>query len=69
MCLDIICRGQHEKARKTLEWVRGTKNVDTEFEEIVGAVAIAETNVGQWGLLFSPRNRGVLVIHNPFVQP
>ena len=55
----LVARGKIEQARRTLERVRGTPNVDAEFADIVEAVD-ASRNVNK-GAIFQKKYRPVLV--------
>ena len=55
----LVARGKIEQARRTLERVRGTPNVDAEFADIVEAVDAAR-NVNK-GAIFQKKYRPVLV--------
>ena len=55
----LVYRGKVEKARRTLERVRGTPNVDAEFADIVEAVENGK-NVNKFAI-FQKKYRPVLV--------
>lgn len=52
----LVERGQHEKARRNLEKIRGIANVDVEFEDIQEAARFASSiKKNQWRAMFSKR--------------
>lgn len=55
----LVYRGKIEQARRCLERVRGTPNVDAEFADIVEAVENGK-NVNKWAI-FQRKYRPVLV--------
>lgn len=59
-----------EKSRQVLEKVRGTKDVDAEFESIVYATGVAEASENPFIALLRRKNRPqlVLAIAMPFFQ-
>eukprot|EP00891_Asterochloris_glomerata_P006021 jgi/Astpho2/6021/Aster-03978 len=63
-------RGHPEKARRVLEKVRGTKNVDAEYEDILEACDISHAIAGRWRVLFTRKYRPVLTgaVLIPFFQ-
>lgn len=63
-------RGHVEKSRQVLEKVRGTKDVDAEFESIVYATGVAEASENPFIALLRRKNRPqlVLAIAMPFFQ-
>ena len=45
----------HVQARKNLEYVRGRKDVDKEFNDLVEAARIAAQCKNPWGTIFSKK--------------
>lgn len=58
----ILARGHPEKAKKVLEKIRGTKNVDEEFQDLVEASEAAKKVEHPWTNITQPRYRPQLVI-------
>ncbi|PKI76762.1 sugar transport protein 10-like [Punica granatum] len=66
----IIERGHHEEARRMLQKVRGTENVDHEFRDLVAASEAAKSVDNPWKNIKQRRYRPQLVICSfiPFFQ-
>ncbi|XP_031374148.1 sugar transport protein 10-like [Punica granatum] len=66
----IIERGHHEEAKRMLQKIRGTENVDAEFEDLIAASEAAQKVQQPWKNMFLPRYRPQLVICSliPFFQ-
>lgn len=66
----LIERGKKEEARKMLVKVRGTENVDNEFNDLVEASDAAKQSKQPWKDLFERKHRPhlVIVILIPFFQ-
>ncbi|KAK8529687.1 hypothetical protein V6N13_102591 [Hibiscus sabdariffa] len=66
----IMERGNPEKARQMLQKIRGTVNVDAEFQDLVDAVQEAKKVENPWTNILEPRYRPqlVLCIIIPFFQ-
>ncbi|KAK3408695.1 hypothetical protein EUGRSUZ_J00879 [Eucalyptus grandis] len=66
----IIERGHHEEAKRMLQKIRGTENVDHEFHELVLASEAANKVEHPWRNILQPRYRPQLVICSliPFFQ-
>ncbi|KAJ6810449.1 sugar transport protein 14 [Iris pallida] len=58
----LVEQGKLEEARRTLERVRGTKNVDAEFEDLKEASVAAQAVKNPFRNLLKPQNRPQLVI-------
>ncbi|KAK6126936.1 hypothetical protein DH2020_039323 [Rehmannia glutinosa] len=58
----LIERGSIQKGRKVLEKIRGTKNVDAEFEDIVDASTLANAVKHPFREILKRRNRPQLVM-------
>ncbi|PON44333.1 Sugar/inositol transporter [Trema orientale] len=58
----LIQRGSTEEGRKVLEKLRGTENVEAEFQDIVAAKELASTVKRPFVSIFKRRNRPQLVI-------
>lgn len=58
----LVEQGKLEQARSTLEKVRGTKNVDAEFEDLKEASEAARAVKNPFRNLLKPKNRPQLVI-------
>ncbi|KAI3418630.1 uncharacterized protein J3R85_013575 [Psidium guajava] len=58
----IIERGHHEEAKKMLQKIRGTENVDHEFRDLVQASEAAKKVDHPWRNILEPRYRPQLVI-------
>ncbi|POO03528.1 Sugar/inositol transporter [Trema orientale] len=66
----ILERGNPEKARKMLQRIRGTDNVDEEFQDLLEASEAAKKVEHPWRNILQPRYRPQLVICSfiPFFQ-
>ncbi|KAF4355595.1 hypothetical protein CsatB_026608 [Cannabis sativa] len=66
----ILERGNPEKARKMLEKIRGTKNVEEEYQDLLQASEAAKKVEHPWRNILQPRYRPQLVICSviPFFQ-
>ncbi|KAL4363101.1 hypothetical protein GQ457_04G004530 [Hibiscus cannabinus] len=66
----IMERGNPEKARQMLQKIRGTVNVDAEFQDLVDAVQEAKKVENPWANILEPRYRPqlVLCVVIPFFQ-
>ncbi|DBB00261.1 TPA: Transcription factor stp1 [Trebouxia sp. C0004] len=58
----LLERGFPEQARKNLEYVRGRKDVDKEFNDLVEAAHIASQCKNPWGTIFSKKYWPQLVL-------
>ncbi|RXH78562.1 hypothetical protein DVH24_002080 [Malus domestica] len=58
----ILERGNPEKAKKMLKKIRGTDNVDNEFQDLLAATDDAQKVENQWTNITQPRYRPQLVI-------
>ena len=58
----LVERGDKEKGRKVLEKIRGTDNVDAEFQDIVDASEFARAIEHPFKNIFEKRNRPQLVM-------
>ncbi|KAM0977404.1 hypothetical protein ACFX13_020518 [Malus domestica] len=58
----ILERGNPDKARKMLKKIRGTNNVDEEFQDLLDATDAAQKVENQWTNITEPRYRPQLVI-------
>lgn len=58
----LIQRSSNEKGRKVLEKLRGTENVEAEFQDIVSASEIARTVKRPFVSIFQKKNRPQLVM-------
>ncbi|PQQ12913.1 sugar transport protein 10-like [Prunus yedoensis var. nudiflora] len=58
----ILERGHPEKAKKMLQKIRGTDNVDEEFQDLLNATEVANRVENQWINITQPRYRPQLVI-------
>lgn len=58
----LVERGRMEEARRTLRKIRGTNNIEPEFEDLVEASRIAKEVKHPFRNLLQPRNRPQLVI-------
>ncbi|KAJ6362073.1 hypothetical protein OIU78_002469 [Salix suchowensis] len=58
----LIERGMRDKGRKVLEKIRGTKNVDAEFEDMVDASELANSIKHPFRNILVKRNRPQLVM-------
>lgn len=58
----ILERGHTEKSRQMLQKIRGTDNVDNEFQDLVDASEAAKAVEHPWKNIFLPRYRPQLVI-------
>ncbi|PRQ37086.1 putative major facilitator, sugar transporter, major facilitator superfamily [Rosa chinensis] len=58
----MVERGHPEKARKMLQKIRGTDNVNDEFQDLVDATEAAHKVENQWGNIMQPRYRPQLII-------
>ncbi|KAI5678420.1 hypothetical protein M9H77_09370 [Catharanthus roseus] len=58
----LIERGRKEEAKETLQRIRGTSNVDAEFNDLVEASEAAKMVKSPWKDLLEPRHRPQLVI-------
>ncbi|KAK9865397.1 hypothetical protein WJX84_000121 [Apatococcus fuscideae] len=58
----LLERGYITQARKNLEYIRGTKDVDVEFNDIVEAAELAAAVKHPWRNLFSAKYRPQLVL-------
>ncbi|CAN6725748.1 unnamed protein product [Malus baccata var. baccata] len=58
----ILERGHPEKAKKMLKKIRGTNNVDDEFQDLLDATEAAKKVDNQWTNITQPRYRPQLVI-------
>ncbi|DBA96840.1 TPA: species-specific tRNA processing [Trebouxia sp. C0006] len=58
----LLERGFPEQARKNLEYVRGRKDVDKEFNDLVEAAHIAAQCKNPWGTIFSKKYWPQLVL-------
>ena len=61
-CALVYEPGQLVQARKNLEYIRGTKDVDVEFNDIVEAAELAAAVKHPWRNLFSAKYRPQLVL-------
>lgn len=59
---NLVERGFKERGRKGLQKIRGTKNVDAEFQDIVDASAISSAIKHPFENIFENRNRPQLVM-------
>ncbi|KAJ7973608.1 putative Sugar transporter [Quillaja saponaria] len=66
----ILERGNTEKAKKMLQKIRGTPNVDEEFQDLIDASEAAKLVQNQWSNILQPRYRPQLIfcILIPFFQ-
>lgn len=66
----IIERGHHEEARRMLQKVRGTEDVDQEFQDLVAASEAAKKVENPWRNILLPRYKPQLAICSlvPFFQ-
>lgn len=66
----IIERGGNDKAKEMLQKIRGTKNVDDEFQDLVDATEAAKKVEHPWRTITQPRYRPQLImcILIPFFQ-
>ncbi|KAF7846975.1 hypothetical protein BT93_L3521 [Corymbia citriodora subsp. variegata] len=66
----IIERGHHDEAKRMLQKIRGTENVDCEFQDLVLASEAAKRVDHPWRNILQPRYRPQLVICTlvPFFQ-
>ena len=65
--ISMIERGKHVEGRAILEKVRGSNNVDLEFEEMVRACEIAKSRQhNPFMSVFKPKNRPQLIISSLF---
>ena len=66
----IIERGGNDKAKEMLQKIRGTKNVDNEFQDLVDATEAAKKVEHPWRTITQPRYRPQLImcILIPFFQ-
>ncbi|OWM90663.1 sugar transport protein MST6-like [Punica granatum] len=60
----LIERGFHEKARAMLQRIRGTPNVDEEFQDMISASEAAKLVRHPWKNIRQPRYRPQLVINS-----
>ncbi|XP_008223840.1 PREDICTED: sugar transport protein 10-like [Prunus mume] len=58
----ILERGHPEKAKKMLKKIRGTDDVDEEFQDLLDATEVAKRVENQWSNITQPRYRPQLVI-------
>ncbi|CAI0415421.1 unnamed protein product [Linum tenue] len=58
----ILARGNTEKAREMLKKIRGTDNVDEEFQDLIDATHAAMRVDGQWSTILKPEYRPHLAI-------
>nr|AAC61852.1 putative monosaccharide transporter 1 [Petunia x hybrida] len=58
----LIDRGQKEKAKAMLQKIRGTNNVDNEFEDLIIASDMSKLVTDPWGNIMKPRYRPQLTI-------
>jgi hypothetical protein len=58
----LIERGMQDEGRKVLEKIRGTKNVDAEFEDMVDASELANSIKHPFRNILTKRNRPQLVM-------
>lgn len=58
----ILERGHTQKSKEMLQKIRGTENVDTEFQELVDASEAAKRVQHPWRNIFRPRYRPQLVV-------
>ncbi|CAI0415427.1 unnamed protein product [Linum tenue] len=54
----ILARGNTEKAREMLKKIRGTDNVDEEFQDLIDATHAAMRVDGQWSTILKPETLG-----------
>uniref|UniRef100_A0A2N9FKV3 Major facilitator superfamily (MFS) profile domain-containing protein n=1 Tax=Fagus sylvatica TaxID=28930 RepID=A0A2N9FKV3_FAGSY len=66
----IIERGGNDKAKEMLQKIRGTKNVDDEFQDLVDATEAAKKVEHPWRTITQPRYRPqfIMCILIPFFQ-
>ncbi|KAM7262317.1 hypothetical protein ACFE04_021394 [Oxalis oulophora] len=66
----LLERGHNEKAREMLEKVRGTKNVDSEYQDLVYACEAAKKVNNPWKNILQPKYRPQLMLCTliPFFQ-
>ena len=66
----ILERGHTEKARRMLQKIRGTDNVDEEFQDLVDATKAAKKVEHPWRNILQPRYRPQLIMCTliPFFQ-
>uniref|UniRef100_A0A2N9F6X0 Major facilitator superfamily (MFS) profile domain-containing protein n=1 Tax=Fagus sylvatica TaxID=28930 RepID=A0A2N9F6X0_FAGSY len=66
----ILVRGHNEKAKKLLQKIRGTEQVDEEFQDLIDASEAAKKVQNPWKTITQPRYRPqlVLCILIPFFQ-
>ncbi|KAJ7942641.1 putative Sugar transporter [Quillaja saponaria] len=66
----ILERGYNEKARAMLQKIRGTKNVEEEFQDLIDAVETAKKVEHPWKNITQPKYRPQLVMSTliPFFQ-
>ncbi|KAG5628799.1 hypothetical protein H5410_000516 [Solanum commersonii] len=58
----LIDRGQKEKAKTMLQKIRGTSNVDNEFEDLIIASDMSKQVESPWGNIMKPRYRPQLTV-------
>lgn len=58
----FIQRGQNDKARHVLQKIRGTKDVNDEFEDLLEASEVARQVTNPWGNILQTKYRPQLVI-------
>lgn len=58
----LIDRGQKEKAKSMLQKIRGTNNVDNEFEDLIIASDMSKQVQNPWGNIMKPRYRPQLTV-------
>ncbi|XP_009615105.1 sugar transport protein 10 [Nicotiana tabacum] len=58
----LIDRGQKEKAKAMLQKIRGTNNVDNEFEDLIIASDMSKQVQNPWGNIMKPRYRPQLTV-------
>eukprot|EP00891_Asterochloris_glomerata_P007570 jgi/Astpho2/7570/Aster-02476 len=66
----LVERGHFDKGRQVLRRIRGTQDVDVEFETIVLANEVTKTAANPWRAIFKRHNRPqlILAIAMPFFQ-
>lgn len=58
----LVAKERPEDAKKSLQWLRGNDNIDTEMEVMKTAIEKARLNKGTFKELLHPRNRTSLII-------